>query len=313
MYQWDGYQWANVGSNSKRWGKIVNVFPHLPVVNSRLWPWLSHSFSEKGDFLNLTKERKESRLLPVDTEGTEIQDGDAHGWLLQEGEELAEKYPKIVVVRRPAPRQQLKRWDRNKKWRGWSSMHPPLPVCPQRGWPGMHPLVSPERLAQNAPMLASSVALLLLCVNMWPDSKFSPFSFQVPPFPNIFWKKLFLWLSLFLKHYNRLNQLIKLSTETLSKDIHSLATKMLFWTQVLGELHEKFHNCGCLVSGTYKGTRHYFRTMFSGRTTMFSWLWVSGWSTLEKTRIVALTATCYKLESAQRMGDLSARSVLAIK
>lgn len=305
-------------TNWQMWEAILNAGARL-LTSYLTCPWLtvvcgtdSHTLSEKGDFLNLTTERKESRLLPVDTEGTEIQDGDAHGWLLQEGEELAEKYPKIVVVRRPAPRQQLKRWDRNKKWRGWSSMHPPLPVCPQRGWPRMHPLVSPERLAQNAPMLASSVALLLLCVNMWPDSKFSPFSFQVPPFPNIFWKKLFLWLSLFLKHYNRLNQLIKLSTETLSKDIHSLATKMLFWTQVLGELHEKFHNCGCLVSGTYKGTRHYFRTMFSSRT-MFSWLWVSGWSTLEKTRIVVLMATCYKLESAQRMGDLSARSVLAIK
>lgn len=156
MYQWDGYQLANVGSNSKRWGKIVNVLPHLPVVNSRLWHWLSHSFSEKGDFLNLTKDRKESRLLPVDTEGTEIQDGDAHGWLLQEGEELAEKYPKIVVVRRPAPRQQLKRWDRNKKWWGWSSMRPPspcvpseagpecTPLCPQRGWPRMHPCLRPQ-------------------------------------------------------------------------------------------------------------------------------------------------------------------------
>lgn len=48
-------------------------------------------------------------MLPVDTEGAEIQDGDAHRGLLQEGEQLAEKYSKIVVVRRPAPRQQLKR------------------------------------------------------------------------------------------------------------------------------------------------------------------------------------------------------------
>lgn len=161
--------------------------------------------------------------------------------------------------------------------------------------------MSPARLAQHALPLVPPVALLLLCVNTWPDSKFSFFSFQDPPFPNIFRKKLFLWPSLFLMYYNHLSQLVKLSTETLSKDNHSLATKMLFWTQVLHELHEKFHDCGCLVSGISEGTRHYFRTTISGLK--------HPWNDKDR----GLTPTCHKLESAQRMGDLSAHSVLAIK
>lgn len=50
-------------------------------------------------------------MLPVNTESAEIEDGDPHRGLLQKGEQLAKKYAKVIVIKRPAPRQKLKEGD----------------------------------------------------------------------------------------------------------------------------------------------------------------------------------------------------------
>lgn len=55
------------------------------------------------------RERSEAGvcLLPVHTQNTQVEDGDAHGSFLQEGEQLAEKQAERSVRKGPLSRQQL--------------------------------------------------------------------------------------------------------------------------------------------------------------------------------------------------------------
>lgn len=97
--------------NSK--GKVVNALIHLKLYQQLSWApiLLTSLLFEKNAFLSPAKEQRERTMLPVNTKSAEVEDGDPHWGLLQKGEQLAKKYAKVIVIKRPAPSQQLKEGD----------------------------------------------------------------------------------------------------------------------------------------------------------------------------------------------------------